>query len=94
MKLIQIKKSTRNDKKFMAIFKNGDKTFVRHFGAKGYSDYTIHKDDDRKKRYIQRHKNNEDWSDPTKPGTLSRYILWEKKTLKEAINFYKKKFNI
>lgn len=94
MKLIQIKKSTRNDKKLMAIFKKDDKTFVRHFGAKGYSDYTIHKDDDRKKRYIQRHKNNEDWSDPTKPGTLSRYILWEKKTLKEAIIFYKKKFNI
>ncbi len=26
------------------------------FGAKGYSDYTMHRDDDRKQRYINRHK--------------------------------------
>ena len=30
-----------------------------HFGAKGMSDYTIHKDDERKYRYIMRHKKNE-----------------------------------
>ena len=26
-----------------------------HFGAKNMSDYTLHKDDERKKRYIARH---------------------------------------
>ena len=31
------------------------------FGAYGYSDYTIHKDEKRKLRYISRHKNNENW---------------------------------
>ena len=32
-----------------------------YFGAAGMSDFTKHKDEDRKNRYIDRHKNNEDW---------------------------------
>ncbi len=32
-----------------------------YFGASGYSDFTIHKDEQRKQRYIKRH-NNENWS--------------------------------
>ncbi len=32
------------------------------FGAVRYSDFTKHKDEDRKQRYINRHKNNENCS--------------------------------
>lgn len=84
-----ISPSTRKDKKYMAIFK--DK--VVHFGQKGASDYTIHKDDERKNAYIKRHEKNENWNDPHSAGALSRWILWNKKTLQESINDYKRRFN-
>ena len=44
--LIKITKSTRPDKKMMAIFENRWTARIKtiHFGAKGMSDYTIHKD--------------------------------------------------
>ena len=40
--------------KYYFITKSGHKV---SFGAAGYSDYTKHKDKDRKQRYIDRHKN-------------------------------------
>ena len=64
-----------------------------HFGAKGYSDFLIHKDDKRKELYIARHKKNEDWS-KINPGSLSRWILWNKPTIQESIKDFEKKFNI
>ena len=74
---VTIKKSTRDGKKLMAIFydKQGNKVKTTHFGAKGYSDFTIHKDPARKQRYINRHRSRENWKDPTTPGALSLYIL-------------------
>jgi len=65
-----------------------------HFGAKDYEDYTIHKDPDRKDRYIQRHSEREDWNDLTKAGAWSRYILWGEKTLKGSIKAMEKRFKI
>ena len=53
---IVITKSKTKDKKYDAII-DGKKTI--HFGAKGYSDFTIHKDEERKDRYINRHKKTE-----------------------------------
>lgn len=93
-KLIEIKKSNKKDKKLMAKFYNlkTDRYNTTHFGAKGMSDYTKHKDPERKKRYIARHAKNEDWTDPVSAGALSRWILWNKPTLKGSIDDYKKKF--
>jgi hypothetical protein len=90
MKLISIKVSTRKGKKFVAVFSDGT---VTHFGAEGYSDYTIHKDDKRKQRYIARHR-NENWNDYKSAGALSKWILWNKKTLLASIKDYKNRFNI
>ena len=64
------------------------------FGAQGYSDFTIHKDEERKQRYLDRHKANENWNKPDTPGALSRWILWNKPTLKESIDDFKKRFNL
>jgi len=69
-----IKPSTRKDKRFMAIFKNGT---ITHFGAKNGSTYVDHKDKKKKEAYLARHsKNNENWKDPYSAGALSRWILW------------------
>jgi hypothetical protein len=92
MNEIILKKSNRKDKKFMVIIE--DK--VIHFGGKGYSDYTIHKDKERKKRYIIRHKKNENWnkSGIKTAGFWSRWILWNKPSLKESIENLQKKYKI
>lgn len=94
IKLIDIKPSPNKEKKFRATFyKNNDYIHI-DFGAKGYEDYTIHKDPERKKRYIERHKKNENWNDPLTPGALSRFILWEYTDLNKAIREYKKRFKL
>ena len=64
--------STRADKKWMAE-RDGKRV---HFGARGYDDYTTHKDPERR-LYILRHL-HEDYSNPMSPAWLSRYLLWEK----------------
>lgn len=92
---VEIKKSNRSGKKMMAIFFDKEKKIrTIHFGAEGYSDYTIHKDEARKQRYIERHKNSEDWNNPMTAGTLALYILWNKPTLSASIADYKKRFNL
>jgi len=94
IKLKKIVKSNNPKKKYDAYFIVDDKPKVVSFGASGYSDFTLHHDEKRKERYINRHKKNENWDDVTSPGALSRWILWNKKTLKESIKDFKKKFNI
>lgn len=87
---IVIKKSTRKDKKLMAIV--GDKKI--HFGAMGYEDYTSHRDAERKQRYIARHESNENWtrSGIYSAGFWSRWILWNKPSLKGSIDDLNKRF--
>ena len=51
-------KSDKPNKKYYIITNDNKKVY---FGAAGYSDFTIHKDEERKLRYIKRH-NNENWS--------------------------------
>lgn len=93
-KKVIFKKSTNKNKKYMAIFYKDDKKIkTTHFGAAGMSDYTKHKDKDRKKLYLNRHKKNENWNSPMTAGALSRWILWNKPTLKASMDNYKKKFN-
>ena len=96
IKLIDIKPSPNTKKKFRATFYNNDKNDFIHtdFGAQGYEDYSIHKDAERKKLYIERHKKNENWNDPLSPGALSRWILWEHTDLKKATREYKKRFKL
>lgn len=93
---IDIKPSTSKDKKLMAIFYNKNKQKIKtvHFGQSGASDYTIHKDEARKNKYIDRHEKNEDWKAPMTAGALSRWLLWSETSLKLAISKYLSKFNL
>lgn len=93
---VEIKPSTNKNKKFMAIFfdDNNKKIKTTHFGSKGMSDFTIHKDKERKERYLKRHQKRENWNNPMTGGALSRWVLWNKPTLKGSIRDYKKRFNL
>ena len=86
---IIIKPSTKPDKKYMAII--DDKKTV-HFGQAGASDMTQHKNEERKNRYIDRHKKNENWNDATTAGFYSRWILGNKPTLTESIKDTNRRF--
>ena len=92
---VVIKKSDKEGKKLMAIFKleNG-RTRTTHFGAEGMSDYTKNRDKDRKQRYLKRHRRNENWSVPDTGGSLARWILWNKETRGASISAYKKRFGL
>jgi len=92
---VTIKKSTNPKKKYMAIFyEDNKKTRTIHFGCAGMSDFTKHKDEARKKRYMNRHRVRENWSDPMTAGSLSRWILWNKPSLRLSISDYKRRFKL
>ena len=79
---IIITKSKKPEKKYDARI-DGKKTIS--FGSAGMSDFTQHQDEERKQRYMNRHKKNENWSDPKTAGFMSKHLLWNKPTLSESI---------
>lgn len=87
--MVEFHISPRKNKKLMAVFKDGDSV---HFGASGYSDYPTNKDQKRKDMYLKRHGATEDWTDPKKASTLSRFVLWNLPSLKASIADYKARF--
>jgi hypothetical protein len=94
-KLQSITKSTNPNKKLMAIFLQGSgRKKTIHFGAAGYSDFTLSGNESQRAKYIARH-NKEDWNDPMTAGALSRFILWGNSTNREKnIADFKKRFNV
>jgi hypothetical protein len=96
MKLVNVIRATNGKHKFTAVLEH--KGYIRHvnFGAKGYSDYTKHKDPERKRRYLPRHASRENWtaSGVLTAGFWSRWILWNLPDLKKSISFTKKRFRL
>ena len=88
---VVISKSDNKNKKMKAVI-NNKKTI--HFGAKGYEDFTTHKDKDRKQRYIDRHKKREDWgaSGVDTAGFYSKHVLWNKDTLTKSVDDLNERF--
>ena len=80
------------------INKNGDIIKRTHFGLypyKGKGTYIDHQDNNIKSAYISRHNTGrENWNDITTAGALSYYLLWNKKTLTDAIKDIEKKFKV
>jgi hypothetical protein len=97
MKLVSIITATDNKHKYTAnIEDNEGKLHKIHFGSIGFSDYTKHKDPERKKRYIIRHKTTENW---TKSGVLtagfwSRWVLWNLPSYRDSVADTKRRFNL
>jgi hypothetical protein len=95
MRFKTLRRSRNPEKKWDAVFDKDGKEKVVSFGAKGYSDFTKHKNTTRKARYIKRHSGmGEHWNKPDTPGALSRWILWNKPSLKGSLRDFRKRFNI
>ena len=81
-------KSDKPNKKYYIITKNDKKVY---FGQAGASDFTIHKDEARKQRYINRHKNESKfWHDPDTASYWALKYLWSYPTKEEAYKHIKK----
>ena len=89
---VMLLKSSKKDKKFMVILDG--KTV--HFGAQGYEDFTMHKNEIRKNNYISRHKTRENWtkSGIKTAGFWSRWLLWNKPSFSSSIKDIEKNFKI
>lgn len=96
LRLKTIRKSHKKEKKWDAVFVKPDgKEKIVPFGATGYSDFTKHKDETRRQRYISRHKGmGENWNDPTTPGALSYWVLWNKPSFRASVTDFKKRFDL
>lgn len=96
LRLITLTQANDNRHKYKITLEdtNTKKMYNVKFGAFGYDDYTISQNDNKKNNYILRHQVREDWTDPLKKGTLSRYLLWNKPTLHSSLKDYIKRFNI
>ena len=74
------------------------KVKTTHFGYKdkdGYGNtYIDHKNDNIKDAWIKRHQVNGTFEDYMSASSLARYILWNKKTLRESISDYKRRFSL
>ena len=88
-----LKRNPTKTKKFQITFPDGENV---KFGARGYSDYTIHKDPLRMKRYLKRHRSRENWSKGgiRTAGFWARWLLWGHPSLAGARALIEKKFNI
>tara|TARA_B110000008_G_C16883730_1_gene530000 strand:- start:29 stop:418 length:390 start_codon:yes stop_codon:yes gene_type:complete len=94
VKLIKIVKLKSGPKKYEAIFELSNKKQKKvKFGAFGMSDFTKHKDIERRNRYILRHTKDLRTNDPMRAGYLSMYVLWNKKSYKASLDDYKKRLN-
>jgi len=92
---VTVTKSDRDGKKYKAVFSepDGRKLKTTHFGATGYKDYTIGATDEQKKAYRARH-SGDNLKDKMSPGALSYYILWSKRSFREALSDYKNRFKL
>lgn len=100
MRLLRIEESLRPEKKLQAVFLDSGRVKTVHFGARGYGDFLVYSRLSaalgRAKRaaYIARHGATETWTRPDAASTLSRYILWEKPSLKAAVSAFRAKFRV
>lgn len=93
IKVIKFKKLKGDKKKYSITFDKNGKKYTRKFGSAGMSDFTKHKDRERRERYISRHKKDLKTNDPMRPGYLSMYILWNKPTVSASLADYKRRLN-
>ena len=90
---IELRPPTAKGKKHkMVFFENGRRVRSTHFGQYGAADFTTHGDPARKARYLARHRPREDWDDPFSAGSLSRHVLWNRRTLDAGVRDYARRF--
>jgi hypothetical protein len=91
-----LQKSDRDDKKWM-VDEIDNKQFKRvHFGSAYHQSYPDHKNIIRKRLYIQRHRDRENWgkSGIDTSGFWSVHLLWNKQSLEDSIKDMEQRFDI
>lgn len=88
-----VSRSARRAKKLCVVLPDGSRV---HFGAKGYEDYTVHKDPGRKRRYIARHAVAETWGKLgiATAGFWARWLLWNRPTLAASARDVERRFHV
>ena len=87
---VAIQKSSKPGKHYQAT--DGKRT--TYFGDSSYSDFTKHKDEQRKKNYISRHSNeDQSVSNALSPAFLARHGLWSEKSVPESVRKLNKKYS-
>lgn len=85
--------SDKPNKKFFIITDDNRRIY---FGQAGATDMTIHKNEAKKQLYINRHRKREEhlWnkSGINSPSFWSRFLLWNKPTIKESYQDIKNRF--
>ena len=100
LKLIDLQPSKDGKHKLKVLLLVGKRLKQVHFGAFNMKDYTIYSKDDEevaekhKEAYLKRHSKSEDWKNPLTPGFWSRWLLWNKPTLKESLQDVLQRFNL
>ena len=82
-----------SNKRFKIIFYDREMKKVKttQFGDKRYDNFTIHGDKKRRDLYRKRH-HKDKIDEPMTAGSLSWYLLWNKKTLEASIKDYEQRF--
>lgn len=94
---VQLIPSPLKTKKWrMIFFRKPDIQEHTDFGFQGMSDYTIHKDEHRKQLFLKRFQRliEKHQDDPSSAMTLSHLILWNKPTIEESFQDYKRRFRL
>ena len=98
IKYVQILNSNKEDKKYVAMFYDENRNYVKktHFGSKNGVTYNMHKNDDTKKNWISRHSKlkGSNWNVPDTASSLAKNLLWAETSLSLSFNIYLKKFNL
>jgi len=97
VKLVSVTPSSHPDKKLdVKLETDAGREKHIHVGAKGMDDFTKTKDEEQKKRYIERHRAREDWrlSGILTSGFWAKHLLWNKPTLRESVSDVRDRFNV
>jgi hypothetical protein len=97
VKLISVSPSDKPDKKLnVKLETDAGREKNINIGARGMDDFTKTKDVEQKKRYIERHRARENWTQSgiLSSGFWSRWLLWNKPTLRESVADVRDRFSI
>lgn len=90
--IIFMRKSDKRHKRYLVVIDNQ----AIHFGDAGTRDFTCHHDEQRKRQYINRHRQGENWRKTgiRSAGFWAKHILWNKRTIASSVKDTEGKFGV
>lgn len=87
-----LRKSTQKGKRFEIVMPKFNHS--HHFASSVGKTFIDHQDEQKKKAWIARHKNDKNYNSKHSGIYHSRMLLWNKPTLAEAIKDYQKRHKV